>query len=161
MVKYEFKSLNYGKTIITIDGGTLTIERPGIMSKMSLGFTGAKTVMINQISSVQIKEVGFARGYIQFILAGTKEARSGVIFGEANENIVYSDSYWGKKNKEINSNFRAIKKYIEDYNSKSNATVVQNIKTPIEQIKDLKELLDMGAITQDEYDKKKNELLNL
>ena len=31
----------------------------------------------------------------------------------------------------------------------------------IEQVKQLKELLDMGALTQDEFDRKKKELLNL
>ena len=66
--EYEFYSLGMGgKSIIKINGNTLTISRPGLMSKMSLGFTGEKTVMINQISGVQIKKVGLARGYIQFI----------------------------------------------------------------------------------------------
>ena len=31
----------------------------------------------------------------------------------------------------------------------------------VEQIKKLKELLDLGAISQEEFDKKKKELLNL
>lgn len=34
-------------------------------------------------------------------------------------------------------------------------------KSPVEQVKELKELLDMGIITQDEFDRKKNELLGL
>ena len=160
--KYEFTSMDNGKAIITINDGTLTIERPGVLSKLSHGFSGSKTIMINQISSVQIKEVGFARGYIQFIMAGTKEAKSGAIFGESDENIVYSNAYMKKKNKEINASFHEIKEYIENYNTKSNVTpVIQNIKTPLEQIKDLKELLDMGAITQEEYEKKKKQLLEL
>jgi hypothetical protein len=33
--------------------------------------------------------------------------------------------------------------------------------SPIEQVKQLKELLDMGALTQEEFDKKKKELLGL
>ena len=39
-----------------------------------------------------------------------------------------------------------------------NSNVVQN-KSNIEQIKGLKELLDIGAITQEEFDEKKKELL--
>jgi len=35
------------------------------------------------------------------------------------------------------------------------------IKDPIEEVKKLKELLDMGILTQEEFDKKKKELLNL
>ena len=81
--EYEFYSLGMGgKSIIKIDGNTLTISRPGLMSKMSLGFTGDKTIMINQISGVQIKKVGLARGYIQFIMAGNKETKSGIIGGK-------------------------------------------------------------------------------
>ncbi len=162
--EYEFYSLGMGgKSIIKIDGNTLTISRPGLMSKMSLGFTGDKTVMINQISGVQIKKVGLARGYIQFIMAGTKEAKSGIIGGKIDENIVYSDSFFKNKNNQINSNFEEIKKYIEEFNSNQNGntTIIQNVKSPVEQVKELKELLDMGAISQEEFDKKKKELLNL
>lgn len=162
--EYEFYSLGMGgKSIIKIDGNTLTISRPGLMSKMSLGFTGDKTVMINQISGVQIKKVGLARGYIQFIMAGTKEAKSGIIGGKIDENIVYSDSFFKNKNNQINSNFEEIKKYIEEFNSNQNrnTTIIQNVKSPAEQVKELKELLDMGAISQEEFDKKKKELLNL
>ena len=158
--EYEFYSLGMGgKSIIKINGNTLTISRPGLMSKMSLGFTGDKTIMINQISGVQIKKVGLARGYIQFIMAGTKEVKSGIIGGKIDENVVYSDSSFKKSNKQINDDFEEIKKYIEDFNSnQNNTTVVQNVKSPVEQVK---ELLDMGAISQEEFDKKKKELLNL
>ena len=161
--EYEFYSLGMGgKSIIKINGNTLTISRPGLMSKMSLGFTGDKTIMINQISGVQIKKVGLARGYIQFIMAGTKEVKSGIIGGKIDENVVYSDSSFKKSNKQINDDFEEIKRYIEDFNSsQNNTTVVQNVKSPVEQVKELKELLDMGAISQEEFDKKKKELLNL
>lgn len=161
--EYEFYSLGMGgKSIIKINGNTLTISRPGLMSKISLGFTGDKTIMINQISGVQIKKVGLARGYIQFIMAGTKEVKSGIIGGKIDENVVYSDSSFKKSNKQINDDFEEIKKYIEDFNSnQNNTTVVQNVKSPVEQVKELKELLDMGAISQEEFDKKKKELLNL
>ena len=157
--EYEFYSLGMGgKSIIKINGNTLTISRPGLMSKMSLGFTGDKTIMINQISGVQIKKVGLARGYIQFIMAGTKEVKSGIIGGKIDENVVYSDSSFKKSNKQINDDFEEIKKYIEDFNSnQNNTTVVQNVKSPVEQVKELKELLDMGAISQEEFDKKKKE----
>lgn len=161
--EYEFYSLGMGgKSIIKIDDNTLTISRPGLMSKMSLGFTGDKTIMINQISGVQIKKVGLARGYIQFIMAGTREVKSGIIGGKIDENVVYSDSSFKRSNKQINDDFEEIKKYIEDFNSnQNNTTVVQNVKSPVEQVKELKELLDMGAISQEEFDKKKKELLNL
>ena len=161
--EYEFYSLGMGgKSIIKINGNTLTISRPGLMSKMSLGFTGDKTIMINQISGVQIKKVGLARGYIQFIMAGTKEVKSGIIGGKIDENVVYSDSSFKKSNKQINDDFEEIKKYIEDFNSnQNNTTVVQNVKSPVEQVKELKELLDMGILSEEEFESKKKQILNL
>ena len=70
-----------GKTIIRLGEGTLTISRPGLISKFSHGFSGEKTILFNQISAIQIKKAGIARGYIQFVMAGTKEGKSGGIFG--------------------------------------------------------------------------------
>lgn len=47
-------------------------------------------------------------------------------------------------------------------NSSSNETAsISNVKSPVEQIKELKELLDMGIITQEEFDTKKKSLLGL
>lgn len=40
-------------------------------------------------------------------------------------------------------------------------TVVQNTKSPVEQIKEYKELLDRGILTQEEFNSKKKELLGL
>ena len=41
--QFTFNSImKDGKTIITIDDGRLTISRPGILSKLSHGFSGEK-----------------------------------------------------------------------------------------------------------------------
>ena len=41
------------------------------------------------------------------------------------------------------------------------ASAVASAKSPVEQVKELKELLDMGIISQAEFDMKKNQLLGL
>ncbi len=46
------------------------------------------------------------------------------------------------------------------FNMNTSAEVIST-QSPIEQVKELKELLDMGAITQEEFDAKKKELLGL
>lgn len=77
-------------------------------------------------------------------------------------NIVYST------NKEsVPGYYSKMKQIYEEYLLKSkqqdagqsNSTVANNAQSPIEQIKRLKELLDIGAISQEEYDKKKEKLL--
>lgn len=45
-------------------------------------------------------------------------------------------------------------------NVKNNTTVIQQ-KSPAEQIKEFKELLDLGVISQEEFDAKKKQLLDL
>lgn len=46
-------------------------------------------------------------------------------------------------------------------NDKNEVDKVNNKESAVNQVKELKELLDLGIITQDEFDKKKKELLNL
>lgn len=160
--QYSFFSLGKGgKTTITIKDGTLTISRPGIISKFSHGFVGEKTILISNISAVQLKKAGMARGYIQFIMPGTVERKSGIVSGSINENTVYFDSTTGKSSK-ANTYAEEIKAYIENYNLQNNNANISNQtqKNKYDELKQLKELLDNGIITQEEFDKEKVKLLN-
>ncbi len=152
---YEFYSLGKGgKTIITIKDGALTISRPGLMSKLSHGFSGEKTILIKNISAVQLKKVGFSRGYLQFIMAGAIEKKSGITKGDIDENIVYFDA-GGNKDK-INNEAEEIKNYIENYNPNDNSS--SNSK--YDDLAKLKKLLDNEIITKEEFDKEKEKILN-
>lgn len=158
--EYEFNSPTIGgKTIIKLNNGTLTISRPGILSKFSHGFVGEKTILFNQISAIQIKKAGFARGYIQFILAGTKEVKSGIIFGKTDENIVYFDSTFN--NTKNNANAEEIKKMIEDFNINSNNFTNVREDDKYDKIAKLKKLLDSKAISLEEYSSEKEKLLKI
>ena len=126
---------------------------------MNFGLKGEKTILLNQISAVQLKKCGMAAGYIQFVLSGSRESKNGLRDALKDENAVT----FNLDPKNANANAEEIKNYIEEFNANQNSgnTIAQNIKTPIEQVKELKELLDMGAISQEEFDQKKKELLNL
>ena len=161
---YEFFCVDKGgKAIIEINNSILTISRPGLLSKLSQGFKDDKSIMIEKITSVQVKKnTIWTRGYIQFTIAGEIAKNVGAVNGAIDENIIY---FSGSKKDTISKYNEAadeIKKYVEDFNSNQNNTiVVQNVKSPVEQVKELKELLDMGTISQEEFDKKKKELLDL
>lgn len=148
-----------GKSIIKLNDITLTISRPGIISKLCLGFTGEKTILLSQISSVQIKKVGLSGGYIQFILAGSHEVKSGIIAGSVNENIIYSDGFFPKTNKKINESFEELKKSIELTNSNKNNNNTQLSK--YDELKKLKDLYDNNVLTEDEFLSEKQKLLNI
>ena len=49
----------------------------------------------------------------------------------------------------------------ENEKNQTNNSNIQNTNDPITEVKRYKELLDNGIITQEEFDKKKKELLNL
>lgn len=57
----------------------------------------------------------------------------------------------------VNSAKKGVSNLIERFNKTNNA----QIQDPIEEIKKFKELLDIGVITQEEFNEKKKELLNL
>ncbi len=163
MIEKEFLFKDFsqgGKAIVTLNENSLTITRPGIMAKLAHGATGEKTIMYNQITSVQYKKAGFSRGYIQFVVAGSREARSGAIFGEKDENIIYFAS--GFNNDDVNNACEIIKKTIEQYNAnltKGTMTVVKHEDDHYDKLIKLKQLLDINAITQEEFDKEKQKLL--
>ena len=154
--QFTFNSImKDGKTIITIDDGRMTISRPGVLSKFSHGFSGEKTVLIEQL-----KKAGFSRGYIQFIMPGAIEKKSGITNGDIDENIVYFE---GKK---YNDDAETIKLYIENYNlykknNGSSTTINQQItKNKYDELRQLKGLLNDGIIDQEEYNKEKEKILN-
>lgn len=160
--QFTFNSImKDGKTIITIDDGRLTISRPGILSKLSHGFSGEKTILIENISAVQLKRAGISRGYIQFIMPGAIEKRSGITNGAIDENIIYFES------KKYNEDAETIKLYIENYNlyknkNKNNSTTInqQVTKNKYDELRQLNDLLADGIISQEEFEKEKEKILN-
>ena len=160
---FKFKSMDQGNVEITLNDNRLTISRPGIIAKFSHGFTGEKTILINQITAVQLKKVGFARGYLQFIVSGHEEKKSGILIRDKDENIVYFDNFGNKQNTIMNQNAEYIKNYIEEYNSRKNnnqsATVVQQ-DDKYDKLSKLKKLLDENIINKEEFEKEKEKLLN-
>ena len=121
------------------------------------GLAGAKTIPMDSIMSVQFKEGNmWTNGFIQFGIMGGKEARGGVFNATQDENTVMIKAA-------TNDNAREIKDYIEGIilnRSKNKETVIQQV-SPAEELKKFKELLDMGVISQAEFDAKKKQILGL
>ena len=152
---YEFSGSTGGRAEITIDNNILTIKRKGINSFVVHGMNSEKTIRIENITGIHYKKSGLSAGYIQFIVMGSQETKGKLHDNLKDENTV---GFVGKK---YNQYALEIKEYIENYNFNKNPIGNQNIKSPFEQIKELKELLDMGVISQEEFEIKKKELLNL
>lgn len=107
--------------------------------------------------SVQFKEGNmWTNGFLQFGIMGGKEALGGLLNATQDENTVMIDVA-------SNDEALAIKEYVEELilnRSKNENVVVQQVSSAEELMK-FKELLDMGVISQEEFDAKKKQLLGL
>lgn len=153
---YEFKS--YGKFYVEINNDLITITSRGFVNYENRGGNSSKTIKIENISAVELKTSGVGARYIQFIIKGSSEVRNGSKGAIKDENSIpfYSQQ-------EI-AYAMQIKDYIDNYKPKTNVqsqTIIhQNNSSVADEILKFKNLVDIGVITEDEFDKKKKELLN-
>ena len=118
---------------------------------------GAKTIYYSDVIGVQCKKAGFQIGYLQLETASSTMNNKGDNF--FNEN---SFTFEEAMNYQIDEVADYIRKKIEEAKQQKNApVVVAGAVSPAEELKKFKELLDMGIITQEEFDAKKKQLLGL
>ena len=150
-----------GKDILYVYGDHVVIRHRGALNALSTGIKGDKTIYYNDITSVQYKKPGLVAGYIQFSIPGGNESKGGVLSAISDENTIpiKSDSAIMKQAEEVmaflNRKIREAKT-----GGATASTVVQQLSSA-DELKKFKELLDMGVITQEEFDAKKKQLLGL
>lgn len=132
----------------------VVIRRKGALATMSHGFTGDKEILIRNITGIQLKPgSAMLNGYIQFTIPGGNESKRGISAATQDENTVMF-------RKSENETAKSIKEKIEQIQMDMNrpqATVVAS--SPVDEIRKLKALLEDNIITQEEFDKKKADLL--
>lgn len=134
----------------------IVISRNGLASRSVHGNVGDKSIPIDSIKYITLREwTVWKRGEIGFGVDGSPNK------------INYFDSNKNRENciiftREGNEIAREIKDYIENriYGVKDNPTV-SGYHDATDEILKYKKLLDMGAITQDEFEQKKKQLLGL
>ncbi len=124
---------------------------------------GEKAIPMSSISAVQlIPSKMLVNGYITFNVLGENAASRGGIGSSVDarksENTVIVNK---KADDEI---LKKIKAFVEEAKEKASTnqgqTIIQQTSSA-DELKKFKELLDMGIITQEEFDAKKKELLGL
>lgn len=143
-----------GKQNVEIDDRKITITKGGVLNNITLK-TSEKSFDITQVSTIQIKKNGLMMpGYLQFGLIGSIDSTHG-IKNYTNENtlVIYNSNQFDSA--------QTIKRYIEQnkekYLSIGNTVIA---KSTAEQIREFKMLCDEGVITQDEFNRKKDQLIN-
>ena len=125
---------------------------------------GEKSIPIASISAVQlVPSKPLLYGHITFnVLGEVSNSRAGI---GASLNSKQSENTITVKKPADDEILKKVKAFIED--AKENATrnqgttIIQQAASPAEELKKMKELLDMGIITQEEFDAKKKQLLGL
>lgn len=117
---------------------------------------GEKTIYFSDCIGVQFKESGFQLGYLQFETAGR-------IMNNSASNFFNENTFTWDTTVQSNEFMRQVADYTKErvsfYKQQKNAPVVQNTISAADELIKFKELLDMGIITQEEFDKKKQQIL--
>lgn len=116
---------------------------------------GEKTIYFKDAIGVQYKPSSIADGYIQIETAAGGVSTSNSQYGGEN-----SIQFGKKSNEEAEMMVAYIRKQIENIKNAPVGGVVQQLSSA-EELKKFKELLDLGVITQEEFDLKKKELLGI
>ncbi len=138
-------------------------DRVVITTKVTLGSIltknatdGEKTIYYVDCTGVQFKESKFTIGYIQL-------ETSGAIMNNMQDNFFNENSFTFNTTVTSNEHMREVYDYIQKRVKEHKK--VQSIRpqqlSAADEIKKFKELLDIGAITEEEYNAKKKQLLEL
>ena len=119
---------------------------------------GEKTIYYSDCIGVQFKESGVTIGYLQL------ETASGMM-NNNQSNFFNENSFTFDPSAISNDRMRDVAAYIrerisEAKKAKNAPSVVQQISAA-DELKKIKELLDMGILTQEEFDAKKKQLLGM
>ena len=118
---------------------------------------GEKTIYYRDCIGVQFKESGLQIGYLQL------ETASGIMYMKQN-NFFNENSFTFDTTVQSNEKMNEVADYVrgkvEEAKNGGGQTVVKEASAA-DEIKKFKELLDMGIITQEEFNAKKKQLLGL
>ncbi|MCL2212482.1 MAG: DUF4429 domain-containing protein [Oscillospiraceae bacterium] len=153
----ETYMLDHGQVKVELDGSFIRFTRRGFLNFRLHGLDGTKSININSITAVQIKEPRRVVGYIQFTLPGGIEDTGGALSAMSDENSIPLYTV-----KEFES-AKKIKQYIENIlsNQITSGLQPQPTHSVADELAKLKVLLDDGVINQAEFDHKKKKLLGM
>jgi hypothetical protein len=138
------------------------IKRKGFFAKLYFGFVkGDKTIYLNRISGIKLKECGLWMGYIQFILPGNIETTRESINGIQNDENTVTFGLCPFNRGKYNNLAKKIKLEIENRIINYSQPVIDSNSYGPDIIRKYKQLCDDGIITKEEYEAKKKKILDI
>ncbi|MEX3745005.1 MULTISPECIES: DUF4429 domain-containing protein [Lysinibacillus] len=150
---FEFKS--NGKFTVTVDDHNVKIQPKGFSNFINKGGSkGEKSIPIKSITAIQFKEPRLTTGYVQFAYSGSSETKGGTMAAVKDENTI---TFVKKELKQAREMVDLIESKRQNESTPSKNTSV----SAADEILKMKELLDVGILTQDEFNAKKKQLLGI
>lgn len=148
-----------GKSMKVYEDKVVINVKVGLGSLLTGNLTdGEKTIYYSDCIGVQFKKSGLAIGYIQLETAtGMMNNRQNNFFNE--NSFTWDSAKLSNEKMEEVANY--IKKKVDDCKAGRNTAAVAPAPTPADELLKYKQLLDMDAITQEEFNAKKKEILGL
>lgn len=141
------------------------ISRKGFLAFAASGYKGDRTFFYRDITGIDYKEPGMTNGYIKLLTPGCNNSSPGnTLFGTTKEGIQDENAVILRG---LNSN--VLKACNDMYNLlmdklnsvKSSSPQSASSVSAADEILKFKQLLDSGIISQEEFDAKKRQLLNI
>ncbi len=158
--KYQLIAHTGTKLEVYDDYIVITFMQTGsLMTNLARGGAlGGKKIDYETMTSVQFREPsGMTVGFIQFAYPGSIESRGGIVAAINDENSVPVQPKDVALAREI---VAFIEKRRKEVKAAANRPSIQQVSAA-DELKKFKELMDMGIITQEEFDAKKKQLLGL
>lgn len=162
MEDYQFKIKSITGQVIYIYEDKVELTQEGVMGFLTEGLKGTKKIYYCDISSVQFKNCGWTAGFFEFSFAGGIDRPGGALFGVLNDNrfTFGRPTIWGAK--KLAEEMEPINKFIQE-----KIREYKNIQKPTHSISSADEILkyknlfEQGVITEEEFKKKKQQLLEI
>lgn len=139
-VKYSFGKINKQLKYLYIEKNRIIIKKGNLSIFGDKSLTEEAIIFITEINSIEIKRPMLKKGVMKITISSGKTIELDIAtikqYNDANE----------------------IKKYIEEYKADQNSNIKTNDK--YDDLEKLKNLLDNNVITQEEFNKEKNKILN-
>ncbi|MCB0377855.1 MAG: SHOCT domain-containing protein [Bdellovibrionales bacterium] len=131
----------------------LVITPKGVLGFLNKGMKGSKEIPFSSITAIQVKEAGsLVNGYIQFSMHGGRESKSGILSATSDENTFMFP-------KKVNEEVKKAREFIRERmgHKPQQSTSASSLA---DEIAKLKSLMDSGALTQEEFEKMKSNLIS-
>ena len=156
-IVYDLKGAR-GRRLLVYHDRCIIATKAGVGSLITGNASdGEKTIYYTDVLSVQYKKCGLQLGYLQL------ETASSTMNNKSN-------NFFNENSFTFDANLSAVMEKVQEFVKKKVADAKKQKNTPIvvsgaissaDELKKFKELLDMGIITQEEFDAKKKQLLGL